>query len=115
MKAYLSVVANLLFPGLGHYYIGEKGKAVCFAIVVLFTYLIGLSLDLQHYYWYEGVKGGKQVISFDRNAPAHINKTRFVNPQFDDSIHIFSLPQETSNESITLQGHTHPGLTLEVI
>ena len=115
MKAYLSVVANLLFPGLGHYYIGERGKALCFALVVLFTYLIGLSLDLQHYYWYEGVKGGKQVVSLNPNAPAHENISKFVNPQFDEGIFIFSLPQKTSSEYLVLQGHTHPGLTLEAI
>ena len=68
MKAYLSVVGNLLFPGLGHYYIGEKGKAVCFALIVSLTYFIGLGLDLQHYYWYEGVTGGTKVIQLDQSA-----------------------------------------------
>ena len=115
MKAYLSVVGNLLFPGLGHYYIGEKGKALCFALVVLFTYFVGLSLDLQHYYWYEGVKGGKQVIIYDDSAIAHKTIPKFVNPQFDDGIFLFSLPDRTSSKALTLEGHTHPGLTLEVI
>lgn len=115
MKAYLSVVGNLLFPGLGHYYIGEKGKAVCFALIVSLTYFIGLGLDLQHYYWYEGVTGGTKVIQLDQSASPHVSTIPFVNPQFDEGIHMFSLPAKTSSEEIALQGHTHPGLTLEVI
>ena len=115
MKAYLSVVGNLFFPGLGHYYIGEKAKALLFATVVLFTYLVGLSLDLQHYYWYEGVKGGKKVVTLDLAAKPQESTPKFINPQFDDGIFLFSLPDETSSNDIIVEGHTHPGLTLEVI
>lgn len=115
MKAYKSVLGNLLFPGLGHYYIGEHIKAFCLGAIVLFTYLVGLSLDLQHYYWYEGVSGGHQSVIFDTSAPAQEIQLRRVNPQFDDAITVFSLPEKTSSSQITVVGHTTPGLTLELI
>lgn len=115
MKAYYSILGNLLFPGLGHYYIGEKVKAACFALIILFTYCVGLGLDFQHYYWYEGVSGAQRSIFYDPSAPAHTDIRQRVNPQFDEGIRIFSVPKRTSSKFISLGGHTTPGLTLELI
>ncbi len=41
------VVAGILawlVPGLGHWYIGQRGKAVLFALLLISTFLAGLSL-----------------------------------------------------------------------
>lgn len=34
-----------LFPGLGHLYLGRRGRALLFAVIVTVTFLLGLSFE----------------------------------------------------------------------
>ncbi len=43
-----SIVAMLLafvVPGAGHYYLGQRGKAAAFFVIILFMFVIGLAVD----------------------------------------------------------------------
>jgi TM2 domain-containing membrane protein YozV len=39
------MVLAFLFPGAGHFYLGRRGRAVAFAVIVLVMFLTGLLLD----------------------------------------------------------------------
>jgi len=41
----LAAILALVFPGLGHLYLGRKGRAVLFAVVVLVAAVLGAKLD----------------------------------------------------------------------
>lgn len=40
-----AMVLALLFPGAGHFYLGRRGRAVAFCAIVLFLFVVGLSVD----------------------------------------------------------------------
>ncbi|MCJ8344042.1 hypothetical protein MJH12_00720 [bacterium] len=114
MKKYYSVVLNLCAPGLGHYYLGQKLKAVIFFIAVSFSFFLGLSLDLDHYYWYQDIKKSRFNITYNKDSKTSFVQSQSINPQWNESIHFFNLDALSSNSKVSLQGHTKPGLTLEV-
>jgi hypothetical protein len=41
----IAAVLALVFPGLGHFYLGRRGRAVLFAVVVLCAAALGAALD----------------------------------------------------------------------
>lgn len=114
-RGLLSIGFNLLFPGAGHYYIGEKVKALIFAIVILFTYAVGLALDFQHYYWYEAFRGKQFLVTRDDSAPqSKLPELERVNTYFDDPLEVFGLEERTSSKEIQFRGHAKPGMTLRL-
>ena len=42
-KAWTSVLLAWVFPGLGHYYLGRRRRALLYAAVVTLTFLFGIS------------------------------------------------------------------------
>jgi hypothetical protein len=42
---YLAMVLAWLVPGLGHYYLGKRKSAAAFAVIVVLTFLAGLSFQ----------------------------------------------------------------------
>ncbi|PCJ20603.1 MAG: hypothetical protein COB02_03520 [Candidatus Cloacimonadota bacterium] len=114
MKKYYSLLFNLCAPGLGHYYLGQKLKAVVFFITISFSFYLGLSLDFDHYYWYKDIKTNSIDISFDQNSKKEIPLSSSINPQWNESIHFFNLNKISSSSKVAFKGHTKPGLTLEI-
>lgn len=114
MKKYYSVLLNLCAPGLGHYYLGQKLKAVVFFIAVSFSFYLGLSLDFDHYYWYNDIKKANFSVNYDKTSSISFPETNSLNPQWDSSVHFFNLNEVSNTQKISLKGHTKPGLTLEV-
>lgn len=53
-KSTLAMVLALLIPGAGHFYLGRRGRAVAFFLIVLFLFLCGLALDGKLYVWERG-------------------------------------------------------------
>lgn len=51
-KAWGAVALAWIFPGLGHYYLGRKRRALVYAVVVSLTFLFGLSFQ-GRLYWPE--------------------------------------------------------------
>ncbi len=45
VRAVISVVLAWLLPGAGHFYLGRRGKAVIFLLIVTFSLLFGFYLD----------------------------------------------------------------------
>ena len=39
------MVLALLVPGLGHFYLGRRGRALAFFAIVILLFVIGLSID----------------------------------------------------------------------
>jgi hypothetical protein len=118
MKKYLSILLNLIFPGLGHYYLGRKVRAVVFAVCICLTYLVGLALDLDHYYWYENIKTQSILVVQDNSANTQqmvVPGDFSVNSQWDPKVNIKNLTERVSQSQIKYFGHTKPGLTLEII
>jgi drug/metabolite transporter (DMT)-like permease len=44
-RGILAVVLALVFPGLGHLYLGRRARSVLFAVLVLFAVFVGTRLD----------------------------------------------------------------------
>lgn len=44
-SAYLAMVLAWLIPGLGHYYLGRRRTAAAFAVIVVLTFVAGLSFQ----------------------------------------------------------------------
>jgi TM2 domain-containing membrane protein YozV len=44
-RAVVSMVLAWLVPGAGHFYLGKRGRAIVFFVIVVFMFLIGLSID----------------------------------------------------------------------
>ena len=44
-RSILSMVLAYLVPGAGHFYLGHRKRAIAFFAIVLFMFLIGLSID----------------------------------------------------------------------
>jgi TM2 domain-containing membrane protein YozV len=44
-RAVLSMVLAWIVPGAGHFYLGRRGRAIAFFVIVTFMFVIGLSLD----------------------------------------------------------------------
>jgi hypothetical protein len=42
---YLAMILAWLVPGLGHYYLGLRRRAAAFAVIVVVTFLLGLSFQ----------------------------------------------------------------------
>lgn len=42
---YLSVISALVFPGLGHFLLGRRVRALAFALIVLTSLVVGLQLQ----------------------------------------------------------------------
>ena len=121
MKKFTCVLLNLCFPGLGHFSVGQKTKAIVFATCVCLTYLIGLSLDFDHYYWYENIHSQDHTVTLQlkpEDSPdsvAHPLKSYFVNPYTESQIDIANLTPRVSTDHVAYFGHTKPGLTLEIV
>ena len=49
-----AMVLALLVPGLGHFYLGRRGRAVTFFAIVILLFVIGLSIDGRLYTVQEG-------------------------------------------------------------
>jgi len=45
MRGILAVVLALVFPGLGHFYLGRRARAALFVVLVLFAVFVGTRLD----------------------------------------------------------------------
>lgn len=41
----IAMVLAWVFPGAGHFYLGRRGRAITFAVIVLLMFLIGLALE----------------------------------------------------------------------
>jgi TM2 domain-containing membrane protein YozV len=44
-RTVVSMILAWIVPGAGHFYLGRRGRAVAFFVIVTFMFLIGLSLD----------------------------------------------------------------------
>jgi TM2 domain-containing membrane protein YozV len=44
-RTVVSMILAWMVPGAGHFYLGRRGRAVAFFVIVTFMFLIGLSLD----------------------------------------------------------------------
>ncbi len=90
-----------------------------FSFCICLTYLIGLSLDLDHYYWYENIKSQNILVVRDNDAPTQQTLDApgefSVNPQWEPKVYIKNLSSRVSQEEIQYFGHTKPGLTLQII
>jgi len=53
-KTILAMVLALLLPGAGHGYLGKRGKAIAFFLIVMFMFVCGLALDGKLYVWERG-------------------------------------------------------------
>lgn len=45
VRGIVSVVLALVFPGLGHFYLGRRARSVLFVVLVLFAAALGARLD----------------------------------------------------------------------
>lgn len=121
MKKFSCIALNLCFPGLGHFSIGQKTKAVVFSFCVCFTYLVGLCFDFDHYYWYENIAPQEHTVQLSLPAAetadesSHPLNPFFVNTHNEKHIQIKNLELEAKREKFAYYGHTKPGLTLEII
>src|SRR5207253_1653294 len=48
-RTVVSMILAWLVPGAGHFYLGRRGRAIAFFVIVTFMFLIGLSLDSDLY------------------------------------------------------------------
>ena len=53
-KTITAMVLALLVPGLGHFYLGRRGRGVAFFAIVILLFVIGLSIDGRLYTVQEG-------------------------------------------------------------
>lgn len=44
-RTIVSMILAWIVPGAGHFYLGRRGRAIAFFVVVVFMFLIGLSID----------------------------------------------------------------------
>jgi TM2 domain-containing membrane protein YozV len=44
-RTYLAMILALVIPGAGHFYLGKRGRAVVFFVIVTFMFVMGLWLD----------------------------------------------------------------------
>jgi hypothetical protein len=115
MKGIISVLLGLCFPGLGHYYIGQKPKAYVFGFCILLSFFIGLSLDFDYYYRYDDIKRQSIILkSADESKSQELQMQR-VNPEFDSKIRFFTDLASPFPERAILSGHTRPGLAIEIL
>ncbi|HUP63162.1 MAG TPA: DUF6677 family protein [Thermoanaerobaculia bacterium] len=44
-RALISMLLAYAVPGAGHFYLGRRGRAVAFFVIVVFMFVLGLSID----------------------------------------------------------------------
>ena len=42
---YVAAALAWVFPGLGHFYLGRRGRALAYAVIVATTFLVGMSFE----------------------------------------------------------------------
>jgi len=53
-RTWIAVILALLVPGLGHFYLGRRGRAGGFFVIILFLFIVGLAIDGRLYTAQEG-------------------------------------------------------------
>ncbi|HKB80716.1 MAG TPA: DUF6677 family protein [Thermoanaerobaculia bacterium] len=46
-----AIVLAFLLPGAGHFYLGKRARAIGFFCVIVFLFVVGLSIDGELYTW----------------------------------------------------------------
>jgi hypothetical protein len=53
-RSIVAMVLAYLIPGGGHFYLGKRGRAIAFFCVILFLFVVGLSIDGRLYTLQQG-------------------------------------------------------------
>ncbi len=44
-QSVIAIILAYIVPGAGHFYLGKRGRAAAFFVIILFMFVVGLSID----------------------------------------------------------------------